>query len=435
MDNHLNPLAGLMRVVALRTGKSLRKSGAIGPPQPRPDPLSAITILATAPDDHGVGSLGVSDDLSGLESDEEREAVLGTEQGVLSSEHGFIEVRTEAKAGTVLGPISIVGSTDEPEPELVQDAIGRRDLVLFSRSKLLPTIIIKLKSVRNADLKIPLKDQEPLPPDPDRPPVEEKEDQELFGDEELEALRKELAVKKIEALAPTPVKLTGPEVTLPPPSITRSTVPGPVADDAPTYGIAKGAIVLLEGDEAASREVAEAIAHGLLSQGRSVTYVSTFQTLPALVGEMQLRGHNVVGRLGDMQFMVIPVYPLIEGRPVVRDQLLEKLMSSPQLCDNDALVVDAITSFMDQGRSNSDSLKVWPFLRRLSSTDKVIVLTAARDHEVVETLRSAAAVHLVTARDREEGSSALVSKAPLDAPDKCFLLKFQITDRNRFLMV
>ena len=60
-----------MNMAGLRTGKSLKKSGAIQPPQLKPDPLTVMIIFAAAPEGLNLDWLGINVVLSGLSLNEE----------------------------------------------------------------------------------------------------------------------------------------------------------------------------------------------------------------------------------------------------------------------------------------------------------------------------------------------------------------------------
>lgn len=393
-----------------------------------------MTMLATTPDELDAAALGIKVDLSGLEAEGPVAAEGPAAEPEIAPEIDEpIPEEPEEPEAAPAEKGAVLEALEGMEPELAEpDPSGRRRIVLFARSRILPTITIRLKPSKDEgeDEQTLLEDTEPLPPEHPAP-KEPEDDSEVFDDEELEALKRELGGKTLRTVGPEP-EAASPEPT--PTSISLNGVDLAAmaqGDEAPVYGIGRGSIVLLEGDGQSSTEVAQALAAGMLSHGRSVTYVSTSQDLPTLVGGMQDRGHDMAAPLKDLRFMIIPVYPLIEGRSADRDQLLEKLMSAPQLYNSDMLVVDALSSFLDEAMSGSDSLKIWPFLRKLASADKLVVLTMARDHRALGTMRPAVEAQLV-ARAESGHSKVEVVKAPLDSPEKIHLMKFRLSPDGAF---
>jgi archaeal flagellar protein FlaH len=148
----------------------------------------------------------------------------------------------------------------------------------------------------------------------------------------------------------------------------------PLTVDGPVESISGGALVLVEGEKGRkARELMQQISLGILENGRSVTYVTTSQSVQDLVMEMFERDERIATYLPDHRLLCVPVYPLIEGKGT-RDGLLDKLMGSEQLQTSDALIIDSLSDFLGERFEEASCIRVLEFVQNLNGTGKAVFL-------------------------------------------------------------
>jgi len=148
----------------------------------------------------------------------------------------------------------------------------------------------------------------------------------------------------------------------------------PLVLDGPMESISGGALVLVEGEKGKrARELMQQISLGILENGRSVTYVTTSQSVQDLVMEMFGRDERIATYLPDHRLLCVPVYPLIEGRGT-RDGLLDKLMGSEQLQTSDVLIIDSLSDFLGDRFEEAICIRVLEFVQNLNGMGKAVFL-------------------------------------------------------------
>jgi len=148
----------------------------------------------------------------------------------------------------------------------------------------------------------------------------------------------------------------------------------PLILDGPMESISGGALVLVEGEKGKkARELMQQISLGILENGRSVTYVTTSQSVQDLVMEMFGRDERIATYLPDHRLLCVPVYPLIEGRGT-RDGLLDKLMGSEQLQTSDVLIIDSLSDFLGDRFEEAICIRVLEFVQNLNGMGKAVFL-------------------------------------------------------------
>lgn len=159
-------------------------------------------------------------------------------------------------------------------------------------------------------------------------------------------------------------------------------------------GIPKGSTVLIEGAEGSGRSViSQRILYGILSHGYTATYVSTEMTLRDFIDQMYSLDYRIDQSLikGKLQFF--PVYPIL-GHSRNRYDFLERLMDSPQLYNNDFLIIDSFSALTKDSLDERKCIAYMAFLKKQTKMEKTILMTADETCRAVEPLRQAADVYL-----------------------------------------
>ncbi len=159
-------------------------------------------------------------------------------------------------------------------------------------------------------------------------------------------------------------------------------------------GIPIGSSMLIEGGEGSGRSVlSQRLLYGLLSNGHSVTYVSTEMTLKDFIDQMYSLEYRIDQFLlkGTLQFF--PVYPLL-GQSRNRDDFLDKLMTSPQLYSKDILIIDSFSTLTKDSLNERSCIQYMGFLKKQMRLDKSILMTVDETCKAVDPLRQAVDIYM-----------------------------------------
>ena len=403
-------------MVGLRQGKTLRKKPPSRKSEAREEPLLAIPSLALAADVSNAEDLPLSTGELGMDLDDIK---LGfdekAEEGPATVPEGD-EVEPAAIPGEGVGEIpdedmlgpGLLREIEEVAPGLPFLFTERegRDIVLFARSKFLPTVRIRLK------------DQGPAPPSADpgsgERPSSCREDAIPEGPISIVDFTKEQDIESLMGELGLPSRLHS-HLDMEPEEATTA------------YGIPPKSVVLLEGrDPHSLTDLADSLTKALLDVGGSLTYITTRRDLKEVMANLFETPSDVSQAVRDLRLLIIPVYPLLHGKQADRPMLLEKLTGAPRLFDKDIVLINAMTDFLDRGIDDMEALRIWPFLRKLAASDKVVLLCADGDHRATACMRSACAVHLCVSSSGKGPVAVEVVKAPEWKSDRMHLVKFQV---------
>jgi flagellar protein FlaH len=159
-------------------------------------------------------------------------------------------------------------------------------------------------------------------------------------------------------------------------------------------GLPKGAVMIIEGMEGSGRSViSQRLCYGLLANGASVTFVSTEMTIKDFIDQMYSIEYKVGPYLLSQKLLYLPVYPLL-GQTMVRDDFLEKLITSPQLYERDVLIVDSFSSLINRKLDNNQAQSLMGFLKKVARSNKTVILTAESGIASLEPVRLSADIFL-----------------------------------------
>jgi archaellum biogenesis ATPase FlaH len=374
------------------------------------EPLAVMSNLALAadgqdPDEPPFSAEELGIDLEGLDlqvPEEGEDASSEPSEG--SPELTLIGAEPEGDGPSHLTEVAgIMKEIEEVAPRLpfLLAQEGGGDILLFARSRFLPTVRIKLKKAQDGSVV----DLRPALPRasaaPDAGPASVID---FSQEQDMESLLGKLGLDR-----------SGPALAHDRAQEEPSTV----------HIIAPGSLVLVEGpDPLPVNKVADELANALLGEKRTLTYVSTRRELREVLDSMLPDPASMSRAMKDMRLLVVPVFPIIRGTKEPKAPLLEKLTGAPQLYGNDTLVINQMTDFLEPGMGDLEALGIWPFLRKLTTSGKVVILATGCEHPAVTAVRSACSMHLRVAKGDRDRPIVQVSKFPAARPEVVALATF-----------
>jgi archaellum biogenesis ATPase FlaH len=203
--------------------------------------------------------------------------------------------------------------------------------------------------------------------------------------------------------------------------------PQPPIGETKRYGIARGNLVLLQGMEpGAVSQAADILANGLLGERRTMTFISTKRDTQDVLRSMFKEPSAFSRAMRDMRLLVIPVYPILQGSAESRAPLLDKLIAAPQLFGREIIIIDQMTDFLEKGMGDVESLSIWPFLRKLTNSGKVVVLCVGEEHPAVSAIRSACTIDMSVSRSDDGRTRVKVGKASETRPHDLMIASFDL---------
>ena len=145
-------------------------------------------------------------------------------------------------------------------------------------------------------------------------------------------------------------------------------------------GLPAGTITLIEGPKGAGKSaILERMIYGFLSNGHSVTCISTELTVKDFIDQMYCLDYPIASWLLNGRLKFVPVYPLI-GNTRDRKDFLGMLMSSRELFTSDVIVMDTFSSLVSNSlRGEENSIHVLSFFKKLSGMNKSVVISVDPD--------------------------------------------------------
>jgi flagellar protein FlaH len=144
-------------------------------------------------------------------------------------------------------------------------------------------------------------------------------------------------------------------------------------------GIPIGTTMILSGKFGTGKSaISERLTYGFLRHGHTVTFITTELTTKGFIDQMDSLDYSIRDDMMDERLAIIPVFPLI-GKPISREDFLERLMNSPQLYKSDVIVIDAFSSLVRGDIDEERALQTLSFFKKLSGRSKTVVLTIDPD--------------------------------------------------------
>lgn len=392
-------------MVGLRTGKSLKGKASGRESMSKAEPLAVMSSLALAADGQGpdqppfsAEELGI--DLEGLDLQAREEEAADGSPGISggSPDPSTIDAEPDGDGAPSDGTdaAGIMKEIEDVAPRLPL-LLAREDggdILLFSRSRFLPTVRIKLRRSQDGSA-AGVRASPPLSAAmPDGGPASVID---FSQEQDMESLLGKLG---LDQAGPAPAHEEAQE------------------EPSTVHIITPGSLVLVEGPDAfVVNKVADELAHALLGAKRTLTYVSTRRELRDVLDSMLPDPASMSRAMKDMRLLVVPVFPIIRGTKEPKAPLLEKLTGAPQLYGNDALVINQMTDFLDPAVGDVEALGIWPFLRKLTTSGKVVLLVTGCEHPAVKAMRSACTIHVRVAKGDRDRPVVQVMRSSASRPE------------------
>lgn len=141
-------------------------------------------------------------------------------------------------------------------------------------------------------------------------------------------------------------------------------------------GLPNNSIVVLQGNDGAGKSIiAQRIAYGALTNGHSVTFISTELDLPSFALQMRSVGYRIDEYILDEKLLFMPMFPFI-GNSELNEDFLEKLINTRELFDNDIIIFDTLSFFMLNEQINDRNIfRIIQFFKKLTNLDKTIIVS------------------------------------------------------------
>ena len=148
-------------------------------------------------------------------------------------------------------------------------------------------------------------------------------------------------------------------------------------------GLPAGTITLMEGPKGSGKSaILERMTYGFLSNGHTVTCISTELTVKDFIDQMYCLDYPIASPLLSGSLKFVPVYPLI-GNTRDRKDFLGMLMKSRDLFTSDVIIIDTFSSLVSNSlRGEENSINVLAFFKKLAGMNKSVVISV--DPEEVE---------------------------------------------------
>ena len=178
----------------------------------------------------------------------------------------------------------------------------------------------------------------------------------------------------------------------------RLQIPRDDLHDQLGQGLPAGTITLIEGQKGAGKSaLIQRMIYGFLTNGFSVTCISTEQTVKDFIDQMYSLDYSIAQWLLGGKLNFVPVYPLI-GNARNRKDFLGMLIRSRGLYTSDIVIIDTFSSLVSNSlRGHESSIEVLAFFKKLAGMNKSIVLSVDPeevDRKVLDPFESDSHVYL-----------------------------------------
>ena len=145
-------------------------------------------------------------------------------------------------------------------------------------------------------------------------------------------------------------------------------------------GLPAGTITLIEGANGSGKSaVIQRMIFGFLSNGYTVTCISTELTVKDFINQMYSLDYPISSWMLNEKLKFVPVYPLI-GNARSRKDFLGMLMRSKELYTSDVIIIDTFSSLVSNSlRGEENSINVLAFFKKLAGMNKSIVISVDPD--------------------------------------------------------
>jgi len=170
--------------------------------------------------------------------------------------------------------------------------------------------------------------------------------------------------------------------------------------------IPDGTLVFIEGKEGTGKSVfSQRFCASLLKNGYSCSYVSTQYTIKSFLRQTASIGYDVRKYLmaGKLFFISTEVM-LAETLP--KDTYLDGLLTCRQLFDPDVVLIDSLSTLLNESLNKDNLIEFTSFLNRLTGSGKIIIMTGNPNdwsEEIHNSLKMIADIHFKITRESMPG--------------------------------
>ena len=140
-------------------------------------------------------------------------------------------------------------------------------------------------------------------------------------------------------------------------------------------GIPESSLMLIEGNDGGGKSIiAQRLSYGFIKNGVSVTYVSSELHTMGFVEQMSSMGYDITEAILHERLIFIPMFPYL-GNVKLRDNFIDKLMSTKRIFDSDVIIIDTLSYLIIQ--ENITKKKVFDivnFFKKMLSLNKTIII-------------------------------------------------------------
>ena len=141
-------------------------------------------------------------------------------------------------------------------------------------------------------------------------------------------------------------------------------------------GIPKSSFMLITGDDSAGKSIlTQRLIYSFITEGNSVTLLSTELTTGEFINQMESLKYSVVESMLNEKLLFIPMFPRL-GHTVPRSDFLERVMGSEKLFNSDVIILDTLSNIISERYTPEDYFKFISFLKKLTAKGKLVILTA-----------------------------------------------------------
>ncbi|MCX8166878.1 MAG: hypothetical protein N3E37_03435 [Candidatus Micrarchaeota archaeon] len=162
-------------------------------------------------------------------------------------------------------------------------------------------------------------------------------------------------------------------------------------------GIPSGSLMLIEGDHSSGKSVfLQRLTYGFLSNGHSVTYVSTQLTTKDFIRQMYSLDFPVLTHITAKRFVFFSIVPLLRGTQQ-KDKFIRKIMTSEILYKKEIVIFDGLSTLIKNNEGPENVSDMLNFFKRITGIDKLVIMSIIPkelDEEIVSQMRSAADINI-----------------------------------------
>jgi flagellar protein FlaH len=140
--------------------------------------------------------------------------------------------------------------------------------------------------------------------------------------------------------------------------------------------IPEGTTVYIDGVESSGKSVTcQRFCYSFLENGYTCSYLSTQFTVKSFIRQMSSLGYDVRKYLLKEQLFFISTESIL-GESLPKESYLDKLYTCKKLFDSEIIIIDSISSLLNESLNNDNLSDLLNFFTRWMGVGKIIIITA-----------------------------------------------------------